>query len=393
MKTCAIVAEYNPFHAGHAYHIEETRRRTGAESVVAIMSGSFVQRGEPAILDKWTRARCALAGGADLVLELPHRYACASAERFARGAMAILEGSGIIDGVSYGCESEDEAGIRALADLLAQEPPAFKDALKKALARGLSFPAARQHAAAACLGEARAALLGLPNAILAVEYHKALLQADSRIETLLVPRQGSGYAEASLSREGFPSALALRGALLRSSDPAALLSSLPGRPQGRPVDPARAFPLLQYALRRSSPAALREIEGMAEGLENKLYTAARSEAGFADFLAAVQSRRYPRTRLCRLLVACLLGQTRTETAAIDREGPYVRVLGVRRARTDLLSRLSERSRLPVVTQPRAGELGAGLGLDVRAGDIYALLADPPAPAGQDFTRGLIVFDG
>ncbi|MBQ9941907.1 MAG: nucleotidyltransferase family protein [Christensenellaceae bacterium] len=388
MKISAIIAEYNPFHAGHAYHIDQTRKKSGADAIIVIQSGDFTQRGEPALFDKWTRARSALFGGADMVIELPFTYACASAERFALGAVSILNGTGLADTLSFGCEHANSGAIEKLARLFVAEDPAYRQQLKNGLEKGLSFPAARQAAAAALLGEDTARLLALPNSILAVEYQKALMRTGSPMQPLLIRRSGSGYNQMELPESGsYPSAMALRNALKKGLlSPASV-----GGGSNQPVFPENILPYLRYALRLSSPAKLSGIEGMGEGLENLLWQAGRGCGDYEELLASIKSRRYPRTRLCRLLIACLLGYTAKERAAIDAAGPYIRVLGVRKKSTHLLSLLAEKATLPVITQPQnSPDMHPGLKLELRATDLYDIIRQPAHAAGQDFTKGLLI---
>ena len=193
MKITAIVAEYNPLHRGHQYHIKKTREATDCDYLIAIMSGNFTQRGECAIFDKWARTRMALDAGADLVVELPVTYAAASAERFARGAVEILSALGCVDFLSFGSETAQLRNLQPLASILEREPWEFGRALQGELKKGVSFPAARQAALAAVLSEEAAALLASPNDILAVEYLKALIHFDSRIRPVAILRRGAGY--------------------------------------------------------------------------------------------------------------------------------------------------------------------------------------------------------
>lgn len=205
MATAGIIAEYNPFHNGHRFQIEETRRLTGCRHIVVVMSGSFVQRGEPALADKHLRATMALQNGADLVLELPCAYGCASAERFASGAVEILDRLGIVDTLSFGSENTDLKQITRTAKLLNEETPEFSEKLKKGLRSGLTFPQAR----AAALPEECAALLASPNALLGVEYCRALYKRHSRIRPLAVGRTGCGHHDTYFTGR-YASASALR---------------------------------------------------------------------------------------------------------------------------------------------------------------------------------------
>ena len=244
MKAAGIIAEYNPFHRGHQYHIRQTRRITKAECILAVMSGNFLQRGEAALYDKWTRAEMAVLGGADLVLELPAAFACNSAEYFAKGAVSLLEGLGGIQYLSFGCEVEDVVLLRQAAALLAEEPEAWKESLRKSLKEGESFAKARWKATQAFLSQKNGQepfclsggpevqerlfyALQQPNTILAVEYMKQLIRQKSSIEPVLIRREGSGFHEEAIVPGTFASAKAVRNALKQGTPVSALTGVLP----------------------------------------------------------------------------------------------------------------------------------------------------------------------
>ncbi len=221
-KIVGIVAEYNPFHKGHAYHIRKAKEISGADYAVVVMSGNFTQRGTPAILDKFTRTRMALSCGADLVLELPVRYACASAEYFASGAAAILDRLGCVDALCFGSECGSAESLMQAAAALEQfeNTPKFRETLKEQLKKGLSFPAARSAALQCCQEKAvcEDALFSLPNNILGIEYCRALLRRNSSIRPVTIPRKG-GYHDTALvsDEETFASASAIRQAIAQNT--------------------------------------------------------------------------------------------------------------------------------------------------------------------------------
>ena len=220
MTIAGIIAEYNPFHEGHRYHIEETKRLTGADYVIVVMSGDFVQRGEPAILDKYQRAGMALQGGADLVLELPAYYATSSAEYFATAGVTLLDQLGCVDYLSCGSEWACLPELEAIARILVEEPAEYKEILKACLEQGKNYPQARETAVRVCCPDQDyGRILQDPNHILAVEYLKALLRRKSRMKALVIPRKGSGYLQESYDAavDIYPSATAIR-TLLRAGD-------------------------------------------------------------------------------------------------------------------------------------------------------------------------------
>ena len=230
MNVLGIVSEYNPLHSGHVYHIAASREKTGATHAVCVMSGNFVQRGEPAIVDKWARAKMALNSGIDLVIELPVVFACASAEIFARGAVRILNQTGIINYLCFGSEQGELETLKRIASVLAEEPSEFRTSLKKYLKQGLSFPAAREKALTGYLRDVPGGIMDKSNNILAIEYLKALITTGSGMEPVTIRRKGSGYQD-SIITETFSSATAIRNFLKETgsvSDPV-LNGNIPSR--------------------------------------------------------------------------------------------------------------------------------------------------------------------
>lgn len=409
MSVCAIVAEYNPFHHGHAYHLAASRALSGADHVVVVMSGNFTQRGEPAVVDKFTRARMALRQGADLVLELPVGYAVQPAQFFALGSVGILSQLGVVTHLAFGSEETDLAQLRRLSEGLSAEDGGLSAAIGQGLAAGLSYPQARAQAAALCLSQPDFSqedilrLLKGSNAILALEYLAALRHWGSGIVPLPVQRQGAAHREQALT-PSFASATAIRQALGAGALPAsalphdswALLQAAQAAGRG-PVTAAAFGPMVAYRLRYQPETAAR-LPDMAEGLDDRLIAAARQCDSWADMLARAVTRRYTRARVGRALVHTLLGMTQDDMAAIRQTLPlYARVLGVRRPALPLLSAISTRAEVPVITrpahyQPRSAAHALLWQWDLLATDLYAL-AQPGRPqAGQDYTQKLIIQD-
>ena len=306
METAGIVAEYNPFHRGHAWHIAETRRRLGGDApVVCVMSGHWVQRGECALADKWLRAALALSGGADLVVELPTPWAMASAEPFARGAVSLLAATGVVDVLSFGSETGELAPLEAAAAAL--DAPDYPERLRAALGRGLSFPAARQEAAGA-------ACLSAPNNNLGVEYLRSLRALGSTIRPLTVPRQGAGHDGPAAG--GFASASELRR-LLRAGRGEEAAPYLTAPWSGELADMQHIERAVLARLRTMGEgdwAALPDGGG-AEGLPSRLAKAAREAVSLEDFYTRAKTRRYPHARLRRLALAAFLGLRAAERPA------------------------------------------------------------------------------
>ncbi|MDR3296356.1 MAG: nucleotidyltransferase [Clostridiales Family XIII bacterium] len=393
-KVAGIVAEYNPFHNGHLYHLEKTKALTGAAVCVAVMSGDFVQRGEPALIDKWERAEAAVENGVDLVVELPFLYACNSAEYFAKGAMRLLSAMGCVTQLSFGSEAGEIAPLQNVAAFLAEEPEAFREALHGASKRGRSFPAARFEATADLLGAAQAELLRQPNNILAIEYIKQLILIRSEITPVTFKRRGAGYFDAAPGAK-IAGASALR-TLLLAGKRAEAGAYLPAGEAVRPRSDAYAsldpyFTAIACAAGTKSREELREIFSASEGLENRLKRALDGAKDMESLIAGTKSRRYTETRIRRFLLHVLFGLTKEKFRRLDAAPPYLRVLALNRAGGGLLRRIRKEGRLPVITnlnkqRPEPGAAEEMLELDILAADVYHLLCDGRFGAASDFRR-------
>lgn len=392
MTVCGIICEYNPFHRGHARHIARARALCGADYVVCAMSGPVVQRGVFARHDKRLRARMALRSGADLVLELPVRFACASAPEFARGGVSLLAGLGVVTHLSFGCEPDALPVLTQAAQLLAHETPAFVRALRAGLGQGLSYPRARALAAEQAGGiPGLSALLAQPNAALALEYLAALPED---IAPVPVAREGAGYHDAALAP--LASATAVRAALAQGRLSEAL-AAVPCPELLREAEQSGAVhgeealtQALLYCLRAMDADALAAVAGMDEGLHNRFLAAARTAVTRDELILAVKSKRYTYARLSRIATNALLGVT-TDFARANNRPTYARVLGFRRSAQPLLAEIKRRGALPLVTRI-AGADDPLLALDIRAQDLWALGCQSPAlrAAGQDYTAGIVI---
>lgn len=390
MSAIGIVCEYNPFHLGHLDHIRQSRALVGENTpVVCVMSGDFVQRGTPAVFDKHTRARAACACGADLVLELPLPWCASSAERFARGAVGLLNSLGVVTHLSFGSESGALAPLTALA-LAATEPETI-EAVKTEMSGGMSFAPARQKVLEKRLGRELADLLEKPNNILAVEYLKALFSIESEITPLTTLRSGSVHD--GVSGGDFRCAAEIR-------------SMLEGREDVRPYIPAAAYdvlrggePMLLEKLEQAYMSRLRMLPEDAfhalpdatEGLGSRIYKAVRTESTVEGVLSAVKTKRYPMSRLRRMLTSAVLG-LRADTAGDT--PPYARVLAANEAGRALLREMDGKSAVPVITKPAAvNELGGDVqrlfALTANARDFYALGYEAPdaRAGGTDWRTG------
>ena len=385
MNVCGIVAEYNPFHNGHRRHIERTRARLGAGcAVVCVMSGNFVQRGAPAAYRKHARAEAALRCGVDLVLELPLPWAMASAERFATGAVSLLDATGIVTHLSFGSESGGLAPLLDAVEILLR--PELDGLIRAELATGIPYAAARQRAAEKIYGAPLPAL-SRPNDILGIEYLKSLRRSSSVIEPLTVPRAGAGHDAAAPAADGIASASWLRERLAAGEDVSAYVPFA----QGRMVNGEALETALLSRLRALPPEAFAALPDAAEGIENRLYRAARSGASLDDILAAAKTKRFALSRLRRMLWGAALGLRREDVAGTP---PYLRVLGADAAGRALLARMRERAALPVLTKPAAARsLDAPsrrvFALEAGAEDFYALGCEDRR-GGAEWRRGPVM---
>ncbi len=382
MKLAAIICEYNPFHAGHARQFALTREALGVDcALVCLMSGAFVQRGEPAVFDRLIRARAALAAGADLVLENPVTNVLRSAEGYAAGSVQVLEALGGIDVLSFGCELSGAEDLLQTARLLESE--AFPAALRPFLDRGESFAAARQHALEALGGDG--SLLEKPNCILGVEYCKALLRQDSKMQPLVLRRGGDYHAQEVDAAS--PSATALRHRIAAGGD---WLSAVPEAARAA-YEEAQAHDWQQgeravlAVLRRMSDEAFQALPHGTEGLWSRFARACRTQAGIPAILNAAKSKRYAMTRVQRLLCCAYLGISRE---MLERPAPYLRVLGFNARGQAALRKLRGTSALPVRNLGARAPDRDYARLEARCADLYTLCGGQPCYGMAESDRSI-----
>ncbi len=367
MKVAGIIAEYNPFHNGHQFHIEETKKITGADYVIAIMSGDFVQRGAPAILDKYHRAHCALASGCDLVLELPLIYSTASAEFFANGAVLSLHNLGVCDFLSFGTEQGSLEELSLLVDLLLEEPEEYQLILRNQLKGGLSFPAARAIALEEYLTRHSDCQfsnnffqqLGGSNNILALEYLKSIKKAKSNLVPLTIKRKNASYHDKKL-HESISSATAIRNALLKNKKIEDIFSSVPketfhylAKQQEKQALPDfdHLTPYLHSILLQEKNLA--KYLDWDEELANRMTRIPWETMTFTEIVDALKSRHLTQTRIQRALLHLLLQlDSETFTEQYQRNPiPYLRILGFRKESSPLLRAIKEHASVPIITKP------------------------------------------
>ncbi len=414
MNVIGIIAEYNPFHNGHAYQIAHVRKNLHADYIVVATSGDYVQRGEPALLDKYTRARMALSSGADVVLELPVLWSTASAELFADAGISLFEKTGCVNGICFGAESGDLALLRRIADVLADEPAALKASLKHNLKSGSTFPKAREAALLSYFAgsagqdgalpvstETLSSLLASPNNILALEYLKALRRRASSITPYLLKREGAAYHETSIrsgASEVPASASAIRhtlfadaaGACGNSADRASedsadgiLRHAMPQEALAILQDYRADFPLLcaddfsgilGYLLLSSSASQLARTADSSLEFANRMRNQLPYYTSFSSFASRLKSKEMTLTRINRILLHSILGITSSDYAcgnALDKI-PYLRILGFRKSSAPLLAALKVSAAVPLITRPsQAPKLLSPDAMRVFEHDVFA----------------------
>lgn len=398
MKTVGIISEYNPFHNGHKYHIQAAKEACSADYAVCIMSGSFVQRGEPAIFDKWSRAQMAVINGADLVIELPAVYACQPAEIFALGAVKILNSTGVIDYICFGSELGDTEALHQLAKLLHNEPGAFKQLLKAELELGSSYPKAVSKALSSYMVEEEQTvtddILKNPNNVLGIEYIKALMSLKSSIEPVAIKRIISGHNDTGISSD-IASATAVRGEIRARGISDKVRLSVPENcidiievniKSGRhPIYLNDFSDILLYRLRLIDEAELRKYLNVREGIENRLKKCAHTSSDCEELIEAVKTKRYTRTYIQRLLCHLLLDMKKSDIALFkDLDCPvYTRVLAFNENGKRLIKEIKINSPYPIVskvadfrcTDERLAQM---FEYDTLSTDIYNLAYRTPA---------------
>lgn len=412
MNVAGIIAEYNPFHNGHRYQLDTLREKTGADYIVIAMSGDFLQRGVPAVFDKYERARAALSCGADLVLEIPSLWATASAEYFASAGVALLGSTGVVQHLGYGVESHHPALMAELTEFLHNAPRQYDERVIAFQKEGNSYPLARAHALASLLPhyprEELEDFLASPNNILALEYEKALAlwnaSHDNSIISHPIPRVGSGYHDDSLS-DSFASATAIRKAWGEEKSVADLSSYIPPEcrelyaklmDEHRSVSEDSVSSLLYYKLLMYEDMGYESFADCSPGLSHKIANHLPEYRSFSQFCSLLKSKDVTYTRISRVLLHILL-----DFRQADYQGentplcpPYLRVLGFRESAADLLKSIKQCSAVPMVTKmadakeilsPRAY---ASLKKDIFAADLYEHLGQEPS-GYNEFTHPIV----
>lgn len=348
MKISAIICEYNPFHNGHKFQISETRKQTECDAVVALMSGNYVQRGDVAIFDKFTRARCAIEGGADLVLELPTVFSMQTAELFARNSVCILNSLGCVKYLVFGTETDNFELLDEISDLLANETTEFKNRILSNLENGQTFAKARSECLEKFLGSEAQRISAMPNNILAIEYMKALKKINSKIQSFPIKRKSVDHDSCKATDE-FASATYIRS-LINADDLRQALKYMPKECRNLIADKSPVF-MSEFSksvlseLYRMDKIKLKNISDVGEGLENRIKKEIESCMDFSELVSSVKTKRYTESRIRRVLLNAYLGVTKE----MQREDvQYVRVLDFNETGRKVLNLAKKTSEIPII---------------------------------------------
>ena len=405
-----IIAEYNPFHNGHLYHINQSIKQNNSDNVVCVISGNFVQRGNTSIIDKWTKAKMAIANGADLVIELPTIYSTSSAENFAEGAIKILDELSIVDTISFGMETSDISTLNNIANVLYQEPKDYVTMLNHELSKGTSFPKSRENALMMYLNDIKryANVLAGSNNILGIEYLKAMKKLKSPLKPMGIQREKVFYHD-NFIVDDFASATAIRRMIInrqfddimkvmpRSSY---ILLAQELRKGHYVLDLSRFQSEILYKLRSMTTAEIKNLPDVSEGLENAIKNAADSCNNIIDFVNIVKSKRYTQTRIQRILIYALLGITQKMMDTSRKVTPYIRVLGFNEKGKKLISEaMSRNPKLNLVTSVKKymetnknKALREMLKTDIYATNVYTLGYEKDSWANLDYTNKIVTMD-
>ena len=400
MKSTAIISEYNPFHNGHKYLIQKSREN-GSTHIISIMGGNFLQRGNCAVLDKYNRAKAAVLGGVDLVIELPQIYAAASAEKFAFGAVQTLDKCGCVDELAFGAECGDISMLKRAVNIITQSGE-VETLCKQYLKQGYSHPRAMQAAVedVSQSSDNISDILRNPNNTLAIEYIKALDNINSNINPFAVERVGAMHGSMQTDNE-FASASAVREMILKGDS--SYKKFIPdtteeiisecitlGECPGEYKNNSRG---IMTVLRRMTAEDFANIPDVTEGLENRLVKAVRENNSVSDIIAAVKCKRYTHARLSRIIACAYLGITKDISSL---EPKYIRVLAFNDTGTEILKLMKKSASLPVIMSPakdmkKLDDMGKKIfEIDLRASDLYGLLTPNVQRCGNDFYKAMVI---
>ena len=396
LNVSAIISEYNPFHLGHKYQIEKTRE-LGSTHIIAVMSGNFVQRGEPAIMSKWARAKSALFSGVDLVIELPAAFSMAGAEKFAEGAVSIAHNLGCVNNLVFGAEQEDIKKLDQIASLIFSND--FKLRIKQEISKGNTFAKARQQVISNLTNPETALVLETPNNILAIEYIKALKKLNSNIKPIAIKRMGTQH-DSNESAGNFASASLIRKMILESNSlihnfmPSSSLETLKEEIQNLSAPSnikyaERAILSKWRSITRDEIALLPDI---SEGLENRIYQAIKQSTTIDELYKAIKTKRYTLARIRRIILSAFLGIQKSDSKVLPL---YIRVLGMNDRGKEILHLAKKTASLPIITKTSKINLLSDqaknmFNLEIQASDLYSMFLPQLDKSNLDLIKSPIV---
>ena len=400
-----IVSEYNPFHNGHIHHLQVSKQLTKTDFTVAVMSGNFVQRGDTALVDKWTRAEMALKSGIDLVIELPTVYALSSAENFADGAVKILNSLGVVDFISFGSEVGEITPLLEVANVLYKEPKEFSSLITTQLRSGLSYPKAREIALSQFFGSSQkySSIVSNPNNILGVEYLKSLKKHRSHIRPLTVRRDYADY-NSKQEKNGIASATAIRTMIKNGKNIHRVIPYESYELIEKCIEEGKIVPSLAvfekeiiYTLRKMTLSEIASLPDVSEGLENKIKFAANNFNTLEELISNIKSKRYTQSRIQRILLYALLNISQKDINQSKRATPYIRVLGFNKHGKRIISAIAAANpKLKIIVSVKKfmeesndNILRNMISKDILATNIYTLGYKNEPIANLDYTHKVV----
>lgn len=381
MKTVGIIVEYNPFHYGHTFHLEKAREISNANVVIAVMSGNFLQRGEPALVSKWARTKMALAAGVDLVIELPYQFATQKADTFANGAISILNELGC-EKVCFGSESGYVNEFNDTATFFLNNKTELDEQIKFEMTKGDSYPVAVAKAYNNLSSGKSLLDFSKPNNMLGFQYVLSIMNNNFNIEPITIKRRDANYHDKYLTTEKIASATSIRKAIFSNNEQLSYIKKYVPNPTYKSLTKYKQdygsfhhwehyWPYLQYNLIKSTEETLKNIYEMEEGLQNRLKDAAYTAKSFQHFMETIKTKRYTWTRLQRAAVHLLTNTTKQEMYAKSRQVNYLRLLGFNNAGRKYLNKIKHDLSVPLISRLAAIPAKETM-LDVRSSQVYAL---------------------
>ena len=399
-KRIGIIAEYNPFHNGHLYQIQKAKELTGADTVIAVMSGNFTQRGDTSLINKFEKAKIASQNEVDMVIELPTIYSISSAENFALGGIKILNEIGNIDYLVFGIEEENLEKLQAIADVLVNEDDEFKRNIKEELDKGNSYPKAREIALKKVLSSENVKnIMQKPNNILAIEYLKALKITNSKIKPIAIKRKNTMHNDENIN-ENYASGTYIRKLFIENNfneikkvvPKYTYERLLELKNQGTYVSSINDFSdIVIYKIRTMTKEEISKIADVNEGLENSIKLASTTCKIIDEIIEKVSTKRYTKTRISRILTYILLDITKSDMEQSKNNNPYVRVLGINKKCEEILSTINDSK---LITSLKKFEENNGenqlLNIDKKATEIYTIKYQKSVQANLDYTSKFII---